>query len=253
MRNVIFIPNETDLIFDTNKNYKHSGDMGDIIYSLPVIRFYGGGNLFIPLNGLETVKYDGSHSGITEEKFASLKPLLEIQNYISQIKMWNTSDFNINIDFDILRYKSNQEKNLCHRICDFFGVPKQETKKPWISCMPKQVAKIVINRTFRYRNDLMDYSCLKENFNDAVFIGLKSEHDDFQNRYGKIDYYETKDLLEAAEVIAGSELFVGNQSVCMAIAIAMGHENVQEYCPACADCVFESSNCNFFYVKEKKI
>ncbi len=252
MKNLIFIPEESDFIFDTNKKYKHSGDLGDIIYSLPVMRFYGGGHLFLSMNSLPSVKYDGSHSGMTEEKFKIIKPLLEIQNYISSVEYWNKNNLEINIDFDLFRYKSSDYKNLCHKICSIFNVHISQSYRPWLSCMPRKVAKLVINRTHRYRNENLDYSILKENFSDAIFIGYEDEHKDFQERFGKIDFYPTKNLLEAAEVIAGSELFIGNQSVCMAIAIGMGHNNIQEYFPQYSDCIFDHPNCEFFYVGKNK-
>lgn len=249
MKNVIFIPDENDFVKETGKNFKHSGDLGDVIYSLPVIKHFGYGNLFLVLNGLETKKYDGSASGLDRIKFEAIMPLLEAQNYIKQIKVWNKEINNINIDFDLCRYKFSKKTNLCHKILDIFNVDVTELNTPWLTCNPKKVAKVVINRTFRYRNKNMDYTAIKEYFKDAVFIGQPDEYMDFVNRFGRLDYYPTKNLLEAAEIIAGSEFFIGNQSVCMAISIGLGHTNFQEYYPQCADCIFDFDHCNFFYAK----
>lgn len=251
MKNLIFIPEESDFIFDTNKNYKHSGDFGDIIYSLPAIRYFGGGSLYLVLNGLKSKKYDGSFSGLDMDRVNIIKPLLECQSYIKEVLIWNINNNIINIDFDLFRYVGNDQKNLCKKILYTFNVPFTEIEKPWLHCETKKIAKIVINRTFRYRNENMDYSYIRENFSDAVFVGSKLEYDDFVSSFGYLDYYPTKNLLEVAEVINGSELFIGNQSACMAIAIGLGKYNIQEYYPAYSDCIFDLENCNFFFTKRK--
>ena len=53
----------------------------------------------------------------------------------------------------------------------------------------------------------------------SVFVGLPQEHEEFKKLTGwNIDYYPTKNMLELAQVIAGCEQFMGNQSVALSIA-----------------------------------
>jgi len=63
--------------------------------------------------------------------------------------------------------------------------------------------------------------------------------------FGHIDYYPTKDLWEAACVISGSNVFIGNQSGLMAITIALGHPYMQEVAVGCANCIFERKNAKY--------
>ena len=85
----------------------------------------------------------------------------------------------------------------------------------------------MVNRTSRHlygangagwndfiKNGLADY---------AVFVGTEQEHKVFEQSFKiKIDYYNTKDLLELAKVIQGCEQFIGNQSSALSIAIGLG-------------------------------
>ena len=73
------------------KTFKHSGDLGDIIYSLPTIRALGGGILYLDPEGGANDKYvrDQSVDGRTRLNkltIDSLTPLLEAQPYIEKVK-----------------------------------------------------------------------------------------------------------------------------------------------------------------------
>jgi hypothetical protein len=46
---------------------KHSGDIGDLIYILPVLRYYGGGSLYLNPLGLPSKKCDGTSSGFNPD------------------------------------------------------------------------------------------------------------------------------------------------------------------------------------------
>jgi hypothetical protein len=52
-----------------------------------------------------------------------------------------------------------------------------------------------------------------------VFIGLPEEYEAFKKLTGwNIEHYPTQTLLDVAEVIAGCEQFLGNQSVALSVA-----------------------------------
>ena len=75
------------------KTYKHSGDLGDIIFSLPVISSNGKGILYLDPNGGEKEplvswsNYDKTK--LTKESIDKIKPLLEQQDYIHEVRYWN--------------------------------------------------------------------------------------------------------------------------------------------------------------------
>lgn len=218
--------------------YKHSGDLGDLWYSLPVIRHLGGGTLYLNPNGLKGFKPDGTPSGLNHSSIAMAIPLLEAQPYVSSVKFW-TDETYAAVDIDYFRQVNFRSDNLCNKILSAFGVPFTETNKPWIQCDPKPIAKTVFCRSFRYRNPTTKYKDLLRKYGrSAVFMGLPEEHKDFEHQFGKIDFYPVKDFLEMAQVINGAELFIGNQSSPMALAIAMHKPFIQEAFSKGSDCRF---------------
>jgi hypothetical protein len=78
------------------KTFRHSGDLGDIIYSLPAIKELGGGILYLNTNKT-TPKYPGTPTKFSEKGAEILKPLLLKQSYIQDVKLWDGE----NIDFDL--------------------------------------------------------------------------------------------------------------------------------------------------------
>lgn len=226
--------------FDETGSFKHSGDIGDLIYGLPVIRYLGYSDIYLNPRGLSTKKIDGSPSGFNENTIKLLTPLLESQPYIRKVLHWN--DNPVIVDMDYFRKVEVGILNLCEKILYSFSVPFSETNMPWISVAEKKVAPFVFARSFRYRNDDMDYCKFIDHKNDCIFVGLEEEHKDFCERFTEIPYYPVKNLLELAEVINGSEVFYGNQSSPMAIAISMHKKIVQESFKSHPDCVFDQKN-----------
>lgn len=247
-KNSVFVP------YEIKKNscytYKHSGDIGDLIYSLPVMKFYGGGHLQLNPFGLPSKKYDGSKSGFDKKIIKFLKPLLERQEYIKSVTAWEKKF--VDVDLDYFRTNPVESDNLCGKILGTFHVPFSETDYPWLTCEKKKMAPVVISRSFRYRNNDLNYSDLFENFKDCIFIGLPEEHEDFQISFGKIDYVKTDNLLQISEIINGSELFIGNQSAPMAIAIGLHKAYLQEYYPSHPDCVFPRTNGKYLFTNKEK-
>jgi hypothetical protein len=78
-----------------NKTFKHSGDLGDIIFSLPVIASEGGGVLYLDPEGgkQEPLVSWGQYetTKLTEGSILALKPLLEAQDYIEEVRLWDPS------------------------------------------------------------------------------------------------------------------------------------------------------------------
>lgn len=243
--NVVFMPQTARFFGAKSGTFKHSGDIGDLIYSLPVVRYFGGGTLYLNPIGLPTRKVDGTRSGFNYSQIELLKPLLKEQFYIKDVIPWHGEK--VDVDLDYFRSPGNHVFNLCEKILSAFSVPFKESSTPWITCDSKSVARCVVARSFRYRNDKMDYSqFLKQYGDDCVFVGLANEHHDFEEKFGSIRHHIVENFLELAQVINGSELFVGNQSSPMAVAIAMHKTLIQECYPSHADCIFDFQNARYF-------
>jgi len=228
------------------RTYKHSGDIGDLIYSLPVIPYFGSAILYLNPKGLKSKKFDGSRSGLDEKSIAALRPLLEKQIYIKKLSNWSDEDIEVDLDsFRKLGIKYHTV-NLCQEILKTFNTPFSMAQKPWLYADSKRVVRAVFHRTNRYLNKRMDYGpYLKKYKGSSIFVGFRDEWKQFVKDFGPIEYYPTKDLWEAACVINGSDIFLSNQSGLMAIAVALGKTYVQEVAIGCANCIFERPNAKY--------
>lgn len=224
------------------RTFKHSGDLGDLIYSMATVRHLGGGRIYLDDSGTLGRKYDGSVSGLTPHLVRMLTPLLESQPYVASVSTWRGE----RVDFDLDSFRDGRDynrHNLCHMVMDTFGVPRDAANTPWLSVTPRRVAEAVFSRSPRYRNPAVDYHRLRTEFPNAVFVGLPDEHSDFVSSYGEIAYHPVNDFLEMAEIICGADVLVGNQSMAMALAVALGKIYVQETMVSCPNCVFDRAGC----------
>lgn len=203
--------------------FSHSGDLGDIIYSLPTIRACGGGTLFLFDQPGKT-----SH-GMTEAKVQRLRPLLEMQPYIDAV-IWdpNCEDHNLNGFRDHMGPNGHGVNTDAH--LSTHGLDWTHRIEPWIIVdRPEHVADVIIHRSFRYRNNTFAWGNAVDKYRGRIaFVGFPEEHADFCNHFGYVPFYCAKDFLELARVIAGSQWFIGNASSPIAVAHAMKHPTVTE-------------------------
>jgi len=199
--------------------FKHSGDMGDIVYSLPVIKALGGGTLYLdPEGGLSSdlVGWKGHRkTKLNASSIDSLKVLLENQSYLTEVRYWSGEE--VDYDLDRFRLYADGKRNLVESHSMAFGV--KFNGEPWLDVRKRKVSKYVISRSLRYHGNYeyweqFDKSILK----DSVFIGLEEEHRYFKLVFGHdVKYYKTASIIDAAEVIAGCEYYFANQSLLSAI------------------------------------
>ena len=207
--------------------FKHSGNSGDIIYSLPTVwelSKNGKANFFIHINQPADYNYDYHPLGNTtmNEKMAQLlKPLLEYQPKISTVDIYNGQPVDYNLD-EFRRYGFPMDKgNITHWYFNVYGI-YYDTSVPWIIA-PKDDQygdKIVIARSHRYRSPLVDYSFLKK-YRNKIFLGVKEEYDDLKQELPDLEFKPVKDFLEMATIINSCKLFIGNQSFPFSIAEAL--------------------------------
>lgn len=215
--------------------FGHSGDIGDIIYSLPTIRKAGGGKLVLFNHP------DGRTAhGMTEAKVSRIRPLLERQHYIHSVE-WSdgVADHRLNGFRDHWQHGNLADMHLATH-----GFSWEARKEKWIDVEPKQVAKVVIQRSARYHGNLPWKAALDVYRKDAVFVGFPDEHAVFCRDFGEVDFYRADDFLELARVIAGSQWYIGNQSSPLAVAHGMKHPVIMEISPGFSQqhCVFQRQN-----------
>lgn len=210
--------------------FRQTGCLGDILYGLPTISAFVSGQLSLcdrpwvkPLLGRLDV----------------ITPLLDIQGCIAGVSVYHGEPF----DHDLSTFRSGGLKygdTVIERQARWLGA-KVDISKPWLTAGekdPRTKGKIVINRAPRWPGFNFPWRELVEVFGrDIVFLGLSQEYRDFIKGFGKVEYIPTANLLETANLIAGAELFIGNQSCPLAIAEGLHKRTIVECCCFAMDCV----------------
>jgi hypothetical protein len=211
------------------KVYCHSGDAGDCVYSLPVIKALGEGVLFLsPFNRYpHPLDSRWTRTGGSPEFMDNLRPLLEAQPYIWKVQY--THGFPYSVDADLNKFRlpwkqrsAKDNDSILKLHMDAFSLPMPT--EPWLTVSDPIAVPgrpIVVNRTSRYQDHYFSWDRLCAKYGDQmVFVGAPQEAEAFQGfaPEKKVPHYETKNAMELARVIAGAKLFIGNQSLALAIA-----------------------------------
>ena len=104
---------------------------------------------------------------------------------------------------------------------------------PWLFVEPDEGLGdyIVVNRTLRARNNNISYKFLKPFESKLVFAGTHEEYLSFcQEADLEIPCFEAQEFLELATFIRSARFFIGNQSLCFALAEAMKVPRILEVC-----------------------
>ncbi len=239
-------------------NIIHSGNSGDLIYALPTIKkIYEVTNvpiyLYLRLNQpLPAPVYSNSRHSmgsvmISQNMANILFPLLNSQSYIYKCEAYNNQK--IHIDLDFFRNKTIPliNSNLARWYSYVTGFTP-ELWKPWLQVKPdfSYADKIVLARSERYRNSTINYSFLKD-YKHTVFIGVKSEYEDMKKAIPNLQWFQLKNFLELAQIIAGCKFFVGNQSFPYSIAEGLKTPRILEAYYHVPHVIPEGENAHDFY------
>lgn len=220
--------------------FRSSGDAGDCIQNLAVIRALGGKHKYCLVNRSWT-----KPMSITAP---FLQPLIESQPYISSCEV---SEEEPEVDFSLFRHGRNYrfhsaEYSLAEAHARYYKFIKGERpdikwNEPWLENIKpdkRSKGRVVIARSERYNNSAFQWRKIVEHYGDLLlFIGTEKERNKFCQFYGNIEYAPTKDLLEAAELIAGSALFIGNQSSPYNVAEGLRVPRILEACDYVVDVI----------------
>ncbi len=201
----------------------HTGDLGDVIASLPAVRAIGGGHYRI---GPRILMQRECMRGA---RFESIKPLLDVQPYVLSCE-W--SEKPEGYDFSTFRHDLRVGESLAHWQARHLGV--EISTAPWLLAPvdARYADRIVIARSERHHGRYRMWQKVVSRNKDALFVGLPAEHRALQNTtQAKIEFAPTRDLLELASIIAGCRLFIGNQSCPWWIAFGLGVPTIQEVFP----------------------
>ena len=195
----------------------HSGKLGDIILSLPTVRQLGIKTFFVRL---------GVYLGDGEAN--ELLELLRLQPYLERAELYQGEP--VDFDLDQFRDFAIPIPTLHLTECHWRGAGGREALnvEPWLTLPPAQLpAPVVVCRSPRVQGYVRSWEWLRPM--PAVFVGLPEEHRAFEQTCGfSIPYHATDTVLDFAAAIAASSLYIGNQSLGMAIAEALDKRRVLE-------------------------
>lgn len=216
-----------------------TGDLGDVIYGLAVIRHLGGGTLYLKSEPTIT-------RPLTQGMFESLKSIIAPQGYIDAVK-WHQGE-KINHDFTHFRQHYTHLRSLVGTQAHYRDIRGVDTWTPWLAA-PAPIAhgRPVVARSARYQNHSWRHIWpeVMARYPNALFIGHPPEHEAFKAAFGNIERAETATFADVANLIAGSSMFIGNQSSPYAIAEGLKANSIQETCPTHLDCIYPRRNAAF--------
>jgi hypothetical protein len=216
--------------------YFHTGDLGDIIASLPAVRASGGGEYVIGAPPLPLGV--GSRETMKGKRFDAIKPLLDAQPYIRDT-VWEETPGLISHDMSLIRTSQTMPDtaNIAERYSRWLGLTDVDYS-PWLDVepSPETAGRVIVIRTGRYHNPTFPWQQVMDRLGDrALFIGLPDEHKSFERYTGhQVEFWETDNLLEAAQLIAGAELTISNSTSLFWVAIGVGAKVIQEVNPIIA-------------------
>ena len=218
--------NIKDILNKKNEiSFLHSGHLGDIINSLPLIKEISINkkcNLFIEKNKLlpnhlqdsenQTIKYF-----LTEGEVNKMLPLLSRQPYIEKVDVFKNQMIDINLNY-FRELPINFNIDSVRWYFHITGIHGNLENPYLLNISDHNIKnKIVIIRSKKRKNYLINYSFLK-NYDDVLFLGLENEYRDLQKEISNLKFHNCKDFLEMAQIIKSSKVFIGNLSFGYTIA-----------------------------------
>ena len=242
------------------KKFKHSGALGDLIYSLPIVQHLGGGEFYLHLNQMDWIgqHYYGAlpnpfHQGrMTTKDYDYMQSFMLAQPSISA---FDTMSPEREITHNLDRFRPSfvgHPTNYIDLYAQTFNITEPLSNRPWLTVPSIELLPrgrtIVINRTERWIPTTPGpvWAELRRSGAEAqaVFVGLRHEYQKFQaDTHWSLPWIETPTMLDLAQVIAGAAQFIGNQSSALAMAIGLGVPSI--LCEARTDMPRDRNECYF--------
>jgi hypothetical protein len=240
-----FCYNKSNLM---NKRYtfKISVYAGDVIYCLPGIKhvcekadttaeIY----LWLDREWGDSVQGQKHPYGLNEYVLNMIRPLLETQPYIHSVSRFEGQEVKVDLDeFRTNRVTSMPYGSITRWPMQIWPDMQCDLAPAWLSVDqlflddPQALNKIIINRSARWNNTMMHYWFLRDYKEGLIFAGLPEEHEKFCKDWElDIPLLKVDNFLQLAVAMKSCRFFIGNQSMCFAIAEAMKIPRILEVCP----------------------
>lgn len=223
------------------REYVHGGGFGDIVYSIPAFResgaeryllsrqFGGGGNNYTPEPMVSLLESQGIRVGV-----------LNAKGIVRAGKDWINGDSFRNVRIGGSYFYGQRPPTIVERHFCAIQRPVDFCVLPWLRVRPIFKARVVLIRSCRYRPEVckVDWAWFARNLaNDVLFVGTRYEHHQFcKDFFVDPPGWEPSDFLAAAQVIAGADLVVHNQTGLGAVACGLGVTRILEVCERGDDC-----------------
>lgn len=200
---------------------------------------------------------EGAPVCMPEMMFKMLRPLICVQPYIEDYRIWKGEE--VDFDFDLIRQEryTNQPKGSLNRWYGYiFPEMQTDLSLSWLDYGITQYsykeltlpAKIIINFTQRYRNHIVTYHWLKPFQDRIVFAGLLKERDIFCREWDiDIPLLQCDNFLQLANEMVKAKFFMGNQSMCFQIAEGLKIPRILETFPLMPNVIPIGENAHDFY------
>lgn len=231
-------------------NFSHSGHAGDIIYSIPTMYALAKGrkiNLYLELNKpardfTKKMSHPNGSVMLTEKSVALFRPLLSGQPQFKSCEALT----NQTVHYDLTVFRQFPFDYRMGSIARWYFLTygiNWDLGKPWlqVTANTSYHDAIVLARSSRYHSPGISYRFLQQ-YTRIVFVGMPDEFSEMQKQIPKLEYAPVNDFLEMAAVIAGSQLFIGNQSFPFSLAEAMKVKRVLEVFHQCPNVLVEGAN-----------
>jgi hypothetical protein len=230
---------------------KHSANAGDAIYALAGLKAMcerqGRKAIFMQATNMKTQYYDGAEHPfgnltMPDLMWGKLEPLIAHQPYIGGTEIFHGQS--VHYDLDLIRSHTTclPSGNIAKWYCYTFPDLEPRLWEPWIEAPddPREDnaldGAILVNLTQRYRNNrnLIHYGFLQVDETcrkfPVFFVGTEDEYLDFRMQVPRAVYVRMSNILKLASAMKKIKVFIGNQSMCFAIAEAMKLPRVLEAC-----------------------
>lgn len=223
------------------KTFYHAGKMGDVIFSLPTIQAMGGGVLYLPKKAPEV-----------EDLYGDMFVLLRSQTYIKDVIQapdtysYDTCLPGIDINLNLHRtHRKRGKVNMVQRYFDVFRI-KQPVPRKWLH-IPSDYCSgnllFSLTNRFRERSRVNWKKVYTEAQGVKFFVGTDDEHAYFERTIAPIQRLVCHDVAGMAINIYHASALYCNQSLPLALAIALGK-------PYFCDFKYGRTNCRFYTENE---
>ena len=214
-----------------NLNVSHSGNIGDILYSIPFLlgilerKKYTKINFYLKVN--VPCHYSGPHPLgnvlLNTEYAKSVISLLSKQPYINECTIFTNQKVDIDLD-EFRKLPIRFQTGVIPRWYFWLGDSEYDLSKAWIqaSTNTDYKNKVIISRTQRHTNSMINYKFINNYANDIVFVGVEEEWVLFKKQCPSCrDWVKFNNLFDMANAFNSCKFFVGNQGMPYTLAESM--------------------------------